>query len=110
MTALPLYLTLHQGSRFERAVVLTGTDLSGVSVKCQLRRMAHLPVVLELTSAAGGVVIDVPTSTLTLVVDETDTAKLEPGGFVYDLLVYGSGGTIDRRVQGRGEVRYNVTR
>ncbi len=109
-------LTIEQGATFRQ--VLTWKDASGAAVnltgctgRMQVRSSIDSPtVLLELTSANGGVSFGGAAGTVTLLVPAVQTAAITWLSGVYDLEVVFTDGTVKRLLYGAVAVSPEVTR
>jgi hypothetical protein len=115
MSAARLDLVIEQGATW--TVPLTWeadgapVDLTGWSARLQVRAShAHTSVLLELTSAGGGIALGGAAGTVTPGLDAAATAGLTWSTGVYDLELVAPGGAVTRLTEGRVTVRPEVTR
>tara|TARA_B100001057_G_C22812880_1_gene936168 strand:+ start:618 stop:950 length:333 start_codon:yes stop_codon:yes gene_type:complete len=86
----------------------TGTviNLSGFSVAAMLRKnhlsSTSVSFTTSIASASDG--------TITITLTDTQTAALEAGRFVYDVVITSSGGLKTRVVEGQATINPSVTR
>lgn len=117
MTPASVDLTIYQGATFSREFRWqTGTpaadvNLTGYTARMQIRRkLTDEDVVLELTTANGGIVItNAAQGRFTLNATATQTEALEIRSGVYDV-EFVSGATVTRLLQGAVTVSPEVTR
>lgn len=104
-----------QGSTFSRVITWknsngTAIDLTNYTARMQVR--ANYPsttVVLELTTANGGITLGGVLGTITLAASATATAAIAADDYVYDLELI-TGSTVTRVVQGSFQVTPEVSR
>lgn len=118
MAASKHNITILQGATFDMSAVWADAagapeDLTDVLARMQVRKTHRSEeVLLSLDSdAIGGITLDVPTGTISVVASATQTAAL-PGRLrgVYDLELEFPGGRVVRLLQGRVTVDPEVTR
>jgi hypothetical protein len=115
VTAATWNITIEQGATF-RAVLAVADELgpvtlTGYSAAMQVREEPDFAtVLLDLTSTNGGITINGPAGTLSLLVSATVTAALDWTHAVYDLLIVAPGGDTTRLVEGSVTVDPGVTR
>ncbi len=105
MEDIKIYNTsIRQYSKWTRTLTFTNLDLTNYSAKMQIRSIKDNSLLVELTTDNDRIVIDVATSTITLVIPTSVTSNLSHStGNPYDfLLIDGEGegypifkGTID---------------
>ena len=112
-----LKLKIIQGATFRKPLVwlapdkTTPIDLTGCTARMQVRSEVESPtVLLELTTANGGIVIDGPAGKMTLHISPADTASVTWEGGVWDLEVVHPSGDVTRLAQGSISVLPEVTR
>lgn len=111
-------LTVPQGATFVRTVQwlqadgVTPVSLTGYTAAMQVRKnYAATTAVLSLSSPSSGLSIDAGTGTTTITITSGQTAALAPGGYVYDLeLTLTSGTVVTRLLEGPLTVTPEVTR
>ena len=109
---------IEQGATFVRtftyySATSTGpvVDLTGYSARLQVRRFHNsADTLLSLTSTSTRLSISSTAGLITVRLPSTATAALEWRQGVYDLEVHSSGGVVTRLLEGRIEVRPEVTR
>lgn len=104
-----------QGSVFATGLYLrdgcseTPTDLTGCTVKMQVRETpASSTVILEISTANGYAVIDPLNGKISITVPSSVTATLPPGLYVYDLDLI-SVANSKRIIEGQFEITAEVT-
>lgn len=105
-----------QGATFARVLNWRNADGSpisivGYSAKMQVRESkAATAVVLELSSANGGITLGGAAGTITLSATATSTTALAIGSYVYDLELTGPDGVVTRLIEGAFLVDGEVTK
>jgi len=114
-TAGTYNFVMDQGATFTLQMVYQNgagvpINLTGYTAKMQLRLKygAPDPAALTLTTENGGLTINGPTGTISILATDEQTLALDPALYVYDLDII-SGGTIERLVMGQVTVRAEVT-
>lgn len=117
MAAFKLPLTILQGETWRHQLVWkAGTpyvpvDLTGCSARMQVRSAVDsATVLLELTTANGGIELGGSSGEITLHLSAADTAALSWARGVYDLEVVMSDSTVRRLLEGSIKVKPEVTR
>lgn len=109
MTAAKLNLTVDQGATFRHCLVLKAgsgpaapeVNLTGYSVRLQIRAYVSAPdVLLELSTANGRIVVTPLTGEIAIVISATDTGLLDFSKAVYVLEIESAGGEVARILQG----------
>lgn len=86
-------------------------NLTGYTARAQLRASPTAEeLLLSLTNENGGVVLDVATSTITLVISATATEALDWSAAVYDLELVSAGGQVTPLARGAVRVTKEITR
>ena len=117
MAAFKLNLKVDQGATFSKVVVWkTGTpaavvNLTGCTARMQVRNKLTDPVVLlELTTANGGIALGGAAGTVTINLSATQTAAIAWVTAVYDMEIIYSNGVVRRLLAGSVAVSPEVTR
>ena len=118
MAAFKLNLKIDQGATFSKLVTwrtgsTTGTpvDLTGCTARMQARaKITDQSVLLDLTTANGGIVLGGTSGTVEIKLTDGQTAAISWAGAVYDLEVVFSNGDVRRLLQGSISVSPEVTR
>ena len=112
-----LKLKIIQGATFRKPLVwlapdkTTPIDLTGCTARMQVRsEVESATVLLELTTANGGIVIDGPAGKLILHLPPKATTAISWESGVWDLEVVHPNGDVTRLVQGTISVLPEVTR
>jgi hypothetical protein len=106
---------LDQGSTWTLTIVYedpngTPINLTGYIAEMQIRKKASsATAVLTLSTSNGGITINGPTGTLSLIATDEQTQVIEEGIYVYDLEL-SIGGVRTRLIQGSVTVRAEVTK
>lgn len=122
-------LKLDQGETFRLALVYAlpgetpedlpvAVDISGATVKMQVREKYGSPVLAEATTENGGVVIDGPAGRIELVLTDvqTDVMGVKVGSSrprtsaLYDLELVLPSGDVKRVIEGTIQINPNITR
>lgn len=109
-------LLIIQGATFRDRLVWmnpdkTPIDLTGCTARMQVRAEIESPtVLLELTTANGGITVDGPAGQLTLYLTPAATAAIAWQSGVWDLELEHPNGDVTRLVQGTVSVKPEVTR
>jgi chitodextrinase len=112
MTASQYDIVIDRGSTF----LLTFTyatsagvpiDLTGYTARMQIRKKASAPVIMELNTANGRIVLGGTAGTVTLTLSAAETTTLPAGQYQYDLNLI-TGIVSIRFVEGRCSIRSNV--
>ena len=102
---------IDQGADFTTTVTVTDSNgdavsLVGYSAAAQIRKSysssTSTAFTTSVSNASGG--------EITITLSDTQTAALEAGRYVYDVLITASGGTKTRVVEGQVTVNPSVTR
>ena len=102
---------IDQGATFTTTVTVTdangdAVNLSGYSVAAQIRKT----FLSSSATAFTATISNASSGEITISLSPTQTAALEAGRFVYDVLITASGGTKTRVVEGQVTVNPSVTR
>ncbi len=102
---------IDQGATFTTTVTVTdangdAVNLSGYSVAAQIRKT----FLSSTATAFTATISNASSGEITISLSPTQTAALEAGRFVYDVLITASGGTKTRVVEGQVTVNPSVTR
>ena len=102
---------IDQGATFTTTVTVTDSsgsavNLSGYSVAAQIRKTFLSASATAFTASIS----NASSGEITISLSPTQTAALEAGRFVYDVLITASGGTKTRVVEGQVTVNPSVTR
>ena len=102
---------IDQGATFTTTVTVTDSsgsavNLSGYSVAAQIRKTFLSASATAFTASIS----NASSGEITISLTPTQTAALEAGRFVYDVVITASGGTKTRVVQGQVTVNPSVTR
>ena len=102
---------IDQGATFTTTVTVTDANgdavsLSGYSVAAQIRKT----FLSSSATAFTATISNASAGEITISLSPTQTATLEAGRFVYDVLITASGGTKTRVVEGQVTVNPSVTR
>lgn len=118
MAAFKLNLKIDQGATFSKLVTwrtgsTTGTpvDLTGCIARMQARsKITDQLVLLDLTTANGGIALGGAAGTIQIKLTATQTAAFTWSSAVYDMEIEFPDGTVMRRLQGVISVYPEVTR
>ena len=102
---------IDQGATFTTTVTVTDSsgsavNLSGYSVAAQIRKTFLSASATAFTASIS----NASSGEITISLTPTQTAALEAGRFVYDVVITASGGTKTRVVEGQVTVNPSVTR
>tara|TARA_Y100001935_G_scaffold237245_1_gene222591 strand:+ start:1135 stop:1467 length:333 start_codon:yes stop_codon:yes gene_type:complete len=102
---------IDQGATFTTTVTVTDSsgsavNLSGYSVAAQIRKTFLSASATAFTASIS----NASSGEITISLSPTQTAALEAGRFVYDVVITASGGTKTRVVEGQVTVNPSVTR
>ena len=102
---------IDQGATFTTTVTVTDSSgsavsLSGYSVAAQIRKTFLSASATAFTASIS----NASSGEITISLTPTQTAALEAGRFVYDVVITASGGTKTRVVEGQVTVNPSVTR
>ena len=102
---------IDQGATFTTTVTVTDSNgdavnLSGYSVAAQIRKT----FLSSSATAFTATISNASSGEITISLTPTQTAALEAGRFVYDVVITASGGTKTRVVEGQVTVNPSVTR
>ena len=102
---------IDQGATFTTTVTVTdangdAVNLSGYSVAAQIRKTFLSSTATSFTATIS----NASSGEITISLTPTQTAALEAGRFVYDVVITASGGTKTRVVEGQVTVNPSVTR
>ncbi len=114
MAAGTLDLVIDQGSDWEMPVVVESGGILVPFVSASARMQARgdydeTQTVIDISSPASGIVIDAPSSMLTLSLTAAQTAALAPSQYVYDL-EFTNDGKVEKLFRGTLIVRPEVTK
>jgi len=103
---------IDQGADFSTTVTINDSagealDLSGYTALGQIRKTYASTTATSFTSTFDS---DRTTGKITISLTDTETATLEEGRYVYDLLITASDGTKTRVVEGHAVVNPSVSR
>jgi hypothetical protein len=117
MAAFKYTLKINQGETLNQQVVWkvgstpAPVDLTGCSARMQVRSAVNSPtVLLELSTANGGLVLGGSLGTITFVMNAAATTALTWTQGVYDLEITFADGTVRRLMSGNVQVSPEVTR
>lgn len=108
--------TCNQGATFDRTVTWkdadgSPVDVSGFTARMHVRRSAQNPQTqAELASDDGSIVLGGAAGTVQLILTAAQTAALPAAPLVYDLELTAPSGTVTRLIEGRFNIKANVTR
>ena len=102
---------IDQGATFTTTVTVTDSSgnaisLSGYAVAAQIRKT----FLSSTATAFTATISNASSGEITISLSPTQTAALEAGRFVYDVVITASGGTKTRVVEGQVTVNPSVTR
>jgi hypothetical protein len=114
MPAAPLDIVVEQGTTWRYAMDIKDAggipvDLSARSGEMHVRRTPKSPLILELTTANGRILIT--PGKIELRLDPADTSPLRAGTYVYDLELTepGGSGAVSRLIEGTFTLTPEVT-
>jgi hypothetical protein len=116
MTATRLDISIEQGAKFERNILVknnngTVKDLTGYSARMQIRpTFASDTVLLEATTTNGLISINSPGGVVTISLTADVTTTLDWSVAVYDLEIYSSVTEVIRILEGSASLSLEVTR
>jgi hypothetical protein len=116
MTATKLNISIEQGAKFERNILVrnnngTSKDLTGYSARMQVRpTFASSTILLEATTANGLISINGPGGIVTISISADITTPLDWSVAVYDLEIYINATEIIRILEGSASLSLEVTR
>lgn len=117
MAAFKLPLKIDQGATFNQIVTWkTGTppavvNLTGCTARMQVRgKLTDTAVLLDLTTANGGIVLGGVAGTVTIKLSAAQTTAIAWKAAVYDLEIIFADGTVRRLLSGSTTVSPEVTR
>ena len=111
-----LDLIIEQGATFDPILTWRDengalVDVTGYSARMQIRDTIDATTTLvDLTSAAGDIVLGAAAGTIQIIISATDTALFAWEDGVYDLEMIEPGGAVRRLVRGSVAVSPEVTR
>ena len=108
--AIKANLVIDQGTSFSATIDLTEADdavfnLTGYTVAAQMRKNYASSTATTFTASHNSA-----DGQITIILNSTTTAALEPGRYLYDVEITSSGGTITRVVEGIVTVTPGMTR
>jgi hypothetical protein len=115
----PLNFTIHQGATWQRTVILKNPDgtvmnLTGCTARMQIRSnyadFAGGAPLADLTTANGKIVITALEGKIVLTISAAETQTFTWRNAFYDVEVVFADATIRRILEGRVEVKPEVTR
>lgn len=117
-TPAKLKLTIYQGATFRKRLTWKGPlpaqtpiDLTGCTARMQVRpEVESSTVLLELTTANGGITLGGVAGTIELFVSDDDSAAFTWQSGSWDLEIEFPGGDVRRLAQGTVNVSPEVTR
>ena len=89
--------------------IFTPVDITGYTVKMQVRQKIGSPVILEISTANGRVTLIPLSGIINLQVAASDTASLPPGLYRYDLDLTDTNGFVTKFIEGSFEIRGSIT-
>lgn len=107
---------IEQGATFDRSLVYkdaagVAINLTGFTARMQVRASVKaVPVLLELNTTNGRIIITALAGAIRLLVAATDTALLTFRSGVYDLEIISATGVVIRLLEGEIELSKEVTR
>lgn len=114
MAAGKYNMLVEQGATFSRAFTVSGWNLTGYTIRMQVRPTATdsaTPILEATTGTDGRIVLTNPTSGIfTLTLSAATTAALTAGNYVYDLELVSGSSVVTRLLEGDFIVVANVTR
>ena len=87
----------------------TPVDLSGFTAKMQVRKKPGSPIIIELSTANGRIILGGALGTIDLLISATDTENLIPGMYAYDIELTSDTGFVIRFSEGLFEVEDEIT-
>lgn len=109
-------IKVDQGATLYFGVVLKNNKkqvrpLTGCTARMHVRKSAAAPaIILELTTANGGLILDEPAGLITVNATDAQTGAIPDGKYVYDLEVVWPDTKVERVLMGSFTVRGEVTR
>lgn len=98
-------LKCYRGQSWNQDIILENMDLTGVTVKAQVRpRENSTTLTQEMTS-----IINVGLNKVTLSISATDTAKITPGVYAYDVKIISAQEEVQYYIFGKFTVKGRVT-
>jgi hypothetical protein len=115
MPAATYDFTIEQGATLIKPIVWKDSDgdpvdLTGYSARMQMRRNYSTPVLLQLTTGAGNLVITPSTGTVTMVFDAALTESITWLRAKYDLELESSVGVVTRILEGDVTISREITK
>lgn len=104
---------IQQGVKYAQDTLVTGYDLTGVVIKCQLRRAIDSPdVVLDWSRVRTPVAVNTSGTPHRIEwrLDDDEAAKLPAGTYVYDVEAHRAGRCEKRLQSGTWPITGEVTR
>jgi hypothetical protein len=108
-------LNIEQGATLSRPLVWKDgagdrVDLTGYSARMQIRNTYDAPVLLELTSGDGSLIITPKAGMVTIFIDANTTAAITWTKGRYDLELVASDGVVTRLLEGAVYVSREITK
>jgi hypothetical protein len=106
MGAGTLDITIEQGATFILPIqwmqpdAITPYDLTGFTVRMQMRKSQGSPVLFDATTANGKIIIIAAQGKITVTMTAAETSALDTKAAKYDLEAISSGGIVYRVIQG----------
>jgi len=89
----------------------TSVDLTGCSARLQARvSLESTSTILNLSSTSTGITISVPNRKITISVPASITSTITDLTSLYDLELVGSGGSVERLLEGKITLSKEITR
>lgn len=115
MVAGTLDITIEQGATFILPIqwmqpdAITPYDLTGFTVRMQMRKSQGSPVLFDATTANGKIIIIAAQGKITVTMTAAETSALDTKAAKYDLEAISSGGIVYRVIQGSVTISPNIT-
>lgn len=103
--ALKSNLVIDQGADYSTTIAMTGTNLTGYTVKSQVRKSYTSSDYFAFTTSHNGA-----NGQITLAMSNTTTGSMEPGRYLYDVEISSPANKITRVAEGIVTVTPGITR
>jgi hypothetical protein len=84
-------------------------DITNYTAKMQVRKDAGKPLIVELSTTNGRIIIDGPNGKISLLIPASITETLPPGIYKYDLELINNTGFVTRFIEGIFEIVGQIT-
>jgi hypothetical protein len=89
--------------------IFSVVDMTGFTARMQVRKDVGKPLLIELSTSNGRIIIDEPNGKINLLIAASVTSTLIAGVYKYDLELTNTSGFVDRFIEGLFEVVGQIT-